>query len=199
MLPLIIVIIVAGIIGVFVYMQKSSGVDDDAMMEENSMKVPAPGFEGVDEMIVNDDPMMEDDVIIEGDPMEKDDAMMDGGDSMMEDGDAMMEDESPKTVTVTYTQNGFSPSPVNVRVGDTVRFVNDSGRSFWPASAFHPTHTAYPGSNITKCGTGEESRIFDACKALASGESYSFAFTEIGTWNYHDHMNASRFGSVVVK
>lgn len=191
-IPLIIILIAAGIIGAFVYTQKSSDsdtdTDDDAMMDEgemaegDSMKVPAPGFEDIDEMIV-------------------DDAMMEGeGDAMMKDEGSMMDNGgSPTVAVVTYTNNGFSPSSVTINVGDTVRFVNESGRSFWPASAFHPTHTAYPDSDVNKCGTGAELNIFDACKALASGASYSFIFTEKGSWNYHDHLNASRFGSVVVK
>lgn len=195
-MPLIIILIAAGIIGAFVYTQKSSNtdIDDDAktdegeMPEGDSMKVPAPGFEDIDEMIVDDS-------------MQEDDAMMeDKGDSMIEDDGAMMNDGgSSKVTVVAYTNSGFSPSSVTINVGDTVRFVNESGRSFWPASAFHPTHTAYPGSDINKCDTGEALNIFDACEALASGASYSFAFTEKGSWNYHDHLNASRFGSVVVK
>lgn len=189
-IPLIIILIVAGIVGVFIYTQKSSDTytDDDAMMDDemtegDSMKVPAPGFEDVEEMIVNDDTMMEG----------KDGSMMEDESIMMDDGG------SPKVAVVTYTNNGFSPSSVTINVGDTVRFVNESGRSFWPASAFHPTHTAYPGSDIKKCGTAGASTIFDACRDVASGESYSFTFTEKGKWNYHDHLNASAFGSVVAE
>ncbi|PIR69375.1 MAG: hypothetical protein COU47_03325 [Candidatus Niyogibacteria bacterium CG10_big_fil_rev_8_21_14_0_10_46_36] len=186
-MPLIIVIIAAGIIGAVVYMQRSSDTykGDDAMMEDDMTK---------------DDAMMEGDEMMEGDAtMEVPAPGNEGVDEMMEGGDVMMEGESPKTVTVTYTQNGFSPSPVNVSVGDTVRFMNESGRSFWPASAFHPTHTVYPGSDIKKCGTAEAATIFDACREIVSGQSYSFTFTEAGTWNYHDHLNASEFGSIIVK
>lgn len=118
--------------------------------------------------------------------------------TMMEGGDTMM-GNSPKTVAVTYTDSGFDPNNITIKAGDTVRFVNGSSASFWPASAFHPTHTTYPGSNITKCGTPEAINIFDACRAHTPGESYSFTFNEIGKWNYHNHLSASFFGSIVVQ
>jgi hypothetical protein len=31
--------------------------------------------------------------------------------------------------------------------------MNNSSLSFWPASACHPDHTAYPNSGIIKCGS----------------------------------------------
>ena len=98
---------------------------------------------------------------------------------------------------VIYTDAGYDPSPITIKVGDTVKFVNNSSVDFWPASAMHPTHTVYPGSNITKCNTPEANAIFDACKSLAPGVSWSFLFTEKGKWNYHDHLNVSEYGSVV--
>ncbi len=100
---------------------------------------------------------------------------------------------------VEITSGGFSPTPLTISAGDTVTFVNKDAEPHWPASAMHPTHTVYPGSNIEKCGTPEESRIFDACRGLASGESWSFTFNEKGTWNYHDHLNAKLFGKVIVQ
>jgi len=44
------------------------------------------------------------------------------------------------------------------------------------------------------CGTGTTS--FDQC---ANGGSYSFTFTKAGTWRYHNHSNASHFGTVIVE
>ena len=48
------------------------------------------------------------------------------------------------TLSVSYTDNGFVPSTLTVQAGDSVMFINDSSGSFWPASAIHPSHTAYP-------------------------------------------------------
>lgn len=100
--------------------------------------------------------------------------------------------------SISYGTNGFSLSTITVKKGTEVVFSNESGKDFWPASAMHPTHTVYPGSSITKCGTADASRIFDACASIKSGSSWSFVFNEAGSWKYHDHLNATRFGTVVV-
>jgi plastocyanin len=103
--------------------------------------------------------------------------------------------------TVEITANGFSPSEIKIKKGDTVTWMNKDASPHWPASAAHPTHTVYPGSDIKKCGTSAQFGIFDACKGLATGESFSFKFDQIGTWKYHDHLKpaAPFFGSVVVE
>jgi plastocyanin len=88
------------------------------------------------------------------------------------------------SATVTYTSSGFSPSPVTIKKGGTVTFVNNSSSSFWPASGPHPSHTGYVG--------------FDPKKAIAAGQSWSFTFDKVGTWPYHDHLNPTKFGQVVV-
>ncbi|HLD40456.1 MAG TPA: plastocyanin/azurin family copper-binding protein [Candidatus Nanoarchaeia archaeon] len=98
--------------------------------------------------------------------------------------------------TIRITAAGFEPKTLTVKVGTTVTFFNEDSSKHWPASAVHPTHTAYPGSDIKKCGSGEV--IFDACKGLEQGESFSFTFNEKGSWGYHDHLRASMTGKIVV-
>lgn len=90
---------------------------------------------------------------------------------------------APKTVTVTYTSS-FSPSTVTINAGDTVKFVNDSNRDIQPSSDNHPSHTIYPE--------------FEA-PDIPPGSSWSFTFTKLGTWGYHDHNLASKTGTVVVQ
>ncbi len=104
-----------------------------------------------------------------------------------------------ETNTIVFTDSGFSPAALTVRVGDTVVFENQSSVDFWPASAMHPTHKVYPGSDIEKCGTAEEAGIFDACRAIPAGGSWSFTFGEAGNWNYHNHLNAGNFGKIIVE
>ncbi|PIR82653.1 hypothetical protein COU20_01260 [Candidatus Kaiserbacteria bacterium CG10_big_fil_rev_8_21_14_0_10_59_10] len=99
---------------------------------------------------------------------------------------------------VTYTASGYSPREVTIRRGQTVRWVNNSNEETWPASAMHPTHTVYPGSDIQKCGTGEQGGIFDACRGLSPGEFWEFTFDEVGSWGYHDHLHASHTGRIIV-
>lgn len=97
-------------------------------------------------------------------------------------------------VTVTYTDAGFSPATVTINKGQTVRWVNQSGGPMWVATALHPTHEVYPGSDIDKCGSGAD--IFDQC---ANTDSYVFTFNEIGEWGYHNHVQAGKFGKVIVQ
>lgn len=55
------------------------------------------------------------------------------------------------------------------------------------------------GSSITKCGTREEGTIFDSCRNMAPGQSWSFTFNEKGTWLYHGHSDPSKFGQIIVE
>lgn len=98
---------------------------------------------------------------------------------------APVETGAEEAAVVTYTDNGFSPATLTVKKGETVTFKNNSSRSFWPASAVHPTHTIYPE--------------FDAKKAIPAGESYSFTFTRIGSWKYHNHLNPASTGTITVQ
>jgi len=99
-------------------------------------------------------------------------------------------------VVVQYTDSGFVPAETRIAIGQTIRFVNASSRDMWPASAFHPTHTAYPGSGIEKCGTSAGVDIFDACGAR---DSYSFTFSDVGNWKYHNHLSANHGGTILVE
>ena len=99
---------------------------------------------------------------------------------------------------IEITSSGFSPKTLTINQGDKVTFVNKDSQEHWPATAVHPTHTVYPGSDIKKCSTAEKSNIFDACRGLAQGEEYSFTFNEKGSWNYHDHLVAGLRGTIIV-
>lgn len=89
-----------------------------------------------------------------------------------------------ETSTVTYTDSGFSPNIITVKKGTTVKFVNQGTGSMWVASAVHPTHQLLPG--------------FDQLKSVLKGSTYEYTFEKVGTWKYHNHVNASNTGSVVV-
>ncbi len=90
---------------------------------------------------------------------------------------------SARTV-VTYTDSGFSPSPVTVSKGSIVTFVNESGRGMWVASGLHPTHQLLPG--------------FDQLKPVSRDGVYEYTFDVVGTWQYHNHVRESDVGVVVV-
>lgn len=99
---------------------------------------------------------------------------------------------------ITFAGDAFSPNELTIKKGDTVDWVNSGDRAIWPASAIHPTHSVYPGSGIEKCGTALQRTLFDACTEVLTGGTWSFQFSEIGEWRYHDHLRSSVFGKITV-
>lgn len=103
---------------------------------------------------------------------------------------------APMSATVIYDGTSFSPATITIKQGGTVSFIDKSG-TMWLASAPHPAHSGYDGTNLqTHCAAGYVGpKPFDEC---SSGSSFSFVFGKIGSWRYHDHLNASSSGTVVV-
>ncbi len=103
------------------------------------------------------------------------------------------------SATVTLTDSGFLPATVTIAKGGTVTWVNQSGKPIWVASAMHPDHVVYDGTTRSgHCASSYSgAKPFDEC--TASTADYSFTFDKTGTWGYHDHVNASHFGKVVVQ
>lgn len=87
--------------------------------------------------------------------------------------------------TITYTNDGFTPTEITVHKGSKVVFMNQSDNPMWIASGVHPTHLLYPE--------------LDGKASVATGESYSFIFEKIGVRPYHNHLNPSKKGKVVVE
>lgn len=87
-------------------------------------------------------------------------------------------------VSVTYGASGFAPNTVTVKIGTAVVWTNQGQGGMWVASAVHPTHQLLPG--------------FDQLKSVAKGGGYDYVFVKVGTWKYHNHVNASDTGTVVV-
>ena len=102
------------------------------------------------------------------------------------------------TVRIYPSVSWFYPLVLRIKQGDSATFVNDGSETHWIASNPHVTHDKYPGSDIKKCGTPEEKRIFDSCRGIEPGDSYTFTFYEKGIWKYHDHLRASIGGTIVV-
>ena len=101
---------------------------------------------------------------------------------------------------VTYTDSGYSPKELTVKKGDIVTFTNMSSMPMWTASAIHPTHTVYSGTDIKNCGNpGMMDMMFDSCVSTPAGSSWTFQFNEAGPWGYHNHMQASHWGKVIVQ
>lgn len=103
--------------------------------------------------------------------------------------------DAPMTATVMYSASGYSPSSVKIKKGGTVTWVDQGTGKMWTASASHPTHTVYSGTTLQEHCDDTTDTSFDQCKNSAQ---YSFTFDKAGTWRYHNHSQASHFGSVEV-
>jgi len=90
----------------------------------------------------------------------------------------------PQENVITYSDGGFAPSPIKVKVGQTVSVKNSTAANIQVNSAPHPVHTLYPEFNI---GT------------IAPGETKSVTLTTAGTRKYHNHLNPSQFGQIDVE
>lgn len=87
-------------------------------------------------------------------------------------------------VTVTVSEAGFAPQILTIKAGTRVVWMNKSGQAVTVNSAPHPAHTAYPPLNL-----GE----------FADGSSVQLVFDKPGEYKYHNHLNPTQFGTIVVK
>ena len=94
-----------------------------------------------------------------------------------------VENVTEHAATIIYDGVSFNPRRLDISVGDVVRFENSSSDPMWPASNIHPTHEIYSA--------------FDAKRAVAAGDSWSFEFNRIGFWRYHNHLAPNVSGLVV--
>lgn len=86
--------------------------------------------------------------------------------------------------TITYSDSGYSPSSITVKAGDKVIIKNISSRNMQFDSDPHPAHTTNPELNI---GT------------VPPGQEMSFIVDTKGTFGYHNHLNASQKGTIIVE
>ncbi len=85
---------------------------------------------------------------------------------------------------VELKASGFTPSSIIVQKGDTVIFTTTLKKPFWPASDPHPIHSIFPS--------------FDPKRPIDGKETWSFTFSEVGTWRYHDHLSPESIGAITV-
>jgi plastocyanin len=86
--------------------------------------------------------------------------------------------------TITYTNEGFTPATITVKVGDTIKIVNNAENVMYFASDEHPTHL-----NNSELNIGD----------IEPGSSATVTVASQGTWGYHDHYNASAGGEIIVE
>ncbi len=79
----------------------------------------------------------------------------------------------------------FHPRELTAAVCDRIRFVNRESVPHEPAVGSHPAHTSYPG--------------FDAESPLWENEIFEFTLNRPGTYSFHDHLNESMVGALVIQ
>lgn len=89
-----------------------------------------------------------------------------------------------KNVAVTIDGGVLNPVEVTINVGDSIVWLNKDTTVRKIASDPHPSHSALPEL---------------LSPDLAANQTYSFKFMTAGTWAYHDHLNPTLKGTVVVK
>lgn len=99
----------------------------------------------------------------------------------------------PQEEGVVYTDAGFLPKTLTVKKGVTVSFKNQSSHKMRVASDPHPKHDAYPTKG--SCGGS----TFDICTAISPSQAWSFTFEIAGTWGYHNDVNPSEGGTIIVQ
>lgn len=77
-------------------------------------------------------------------------------------------------LTIVRTNDEFEPSEIEIELGDTVTFVNESDEPMWPAANSHPTHNSLSD--------------FDPLEPIAPGGSWTYTFNAPGEWGFHDHV-----------
>lgn len=85
---------------------------------------------------------------------------------------------------VTVTTTGFTPATLSIKAGSRVVWQNKSGQVVTVNSANHPTHQVYRPLNL-----GE----------FNDGSSVQLVFDKAGTYTYHNHLNDSQTGQIVVQ
>ncbi len=90
-------------------------------------------------------------------------------------------------VAVNYTGKGFVPSVITVRRGDSVVFVNASGKALRIA----PVEDARDGSS-GYLG-------FAATKSIGRGETFGVSLTQPGIWGYKNLQDSRSVGVIIVE
>lgn len=96
----------------------------------------------------------------------------------------LSEASQPSQGTITLTASGFSPATLTIKKSVTVTWINQSGQDATVDSDPHPLHTDYPPLNL---GT------------FSDGQVLLLTFPKSGTYGYHNHLNPSERGTIIVE
>ena len=86
--------------------------------------------------------------------------------------------------TVILGSDGYLAQTITIKAGSKVTWINKSGADATVSSDQHPTHTIYPPLNLGK---------------FSDGGQLSLVFNTPGTYKYHNHLNSSQTGTIIVQ
>ncbi len=104
-------------------------------------------------------------------------------DSAAEDETSLVDTEDAEATTIVFSNDGFKPDTYTVKAGQQVRVTNNSNQSLQFSSDDHPAHTDEAELNLP---------------VLEPGKSATFTPTQVGTWGFHDHLDAQYAGTLEV-
>ncbi len=85
---------------------------------------------------------------------------------------------------ITYNGSSFNPAKLTVKSGDSVTIKNTSSKDVQFDSNPHPLHTDDQDLNVG---------------VVAGGQSQTFTVTKKGTFGYHNHLDSSQTGMLVIE
>ena len=92
---------------------------------------------------------------------------------------------APRTAQVLITSKGFVPASLTVTPNTIVEWQsNDATTTHIVAANPYPTHSSLPGL---------------VSPQLGNGAHYQYTFATVGTFNYHDDLNPTTNGTIIVK
>ena len=110
------------------------------------------------------------------------------GDSSQQQSQGQTQQQGQVAATVTFSDSGVSPSTVTIQSGEAITWTNSGTGAVQVASDPHPTHT-----------DNRELTNGQSALQIAPGASSTITLTKTGNWGYHDHLNPSTRGKVVVQ
>ncbi len=90
--------------------------------------------------------------------------------------------------TIAYENGEFSPDCLQISQGTTVTWVNQGDKDIQIGADPHPVHSS-----------NKEVSNGDYVLILGSGEEATVTVNTIGKSAYHDHLNASAGGAIIVE
>lgn len=94
------------------------------------------------------------------------------------------EETIKQAAVVTFNNGQFSPAKLSVKKGEKIIVRNESQVKIQFNSDPHPAHNLYPELNLG---------------VIEAGQLKTLVITREGTYTYHNHLNASQRGQLVIE